>query len=217
MKEDCLYKEVCTDECGNLCVRYSQMKYMLDHSNLPKSQRCIHKLKAPSCDIAAFDKLKNIQDYIDEFVEEGHNLYLWSTNVGNGKTTWSIKLLMQYFDSVWEYSAFNQMGIFINVPTYLMRCKNNISTPDEGLPDIQNGLLNAPLAVFDDVIVSKLSSYDYTNLEGYIDARLFEKRSMIFTGNYSPNELEQLVGKRLRSRICSDVVIELKGKDMRAQ
>ena len=98
-----------------------------------------------------------------------------------------------------------------------MRCKNAISNPDDGLPDIQNGLLNAPLAVFDDVIVNKLSSYDYTNLEGYIDARLFEKRSMIFTGNYSPNELESLVGKRLRSRICSDVIIELKGKDMREQ
>jgi len=215
MKDDCLYKGVCNDDCSKSCMRYSQMKYMLDHSNLPKNQQCIHKLIPDSCDLKAFEYLQSIQLDIENFVRGGNNLYIWSRQVGNGKTTWSIKLLLQYFDSVWDRCAYTQLGVFVNVPNYLSKCKASISNPEIDLSEIQYGLLNAPIAICDDVIVSKLSNYDYSSLESFIDSRLFEGKTTIFTGNYSPDELESVAGPRLRSRICSGEIVELRGKDRR--
>lgn len=218
MKDDCIYKPYCekgNTDCKGLCVRYSQMKYMLEHSNIPKSQQRVHEMRVPKCDYDAYCKLNEIKENIFEFVNEGKNLYIWSDNPGNGKTTWATKIILQFFDSVWHRCGFNQMGVFINVPTYLTRCKLAMSKPDDSLDELNQGIFNAPLVVFDDIIVSQLSNYDYTTLQGFIDSRIYSGKSMIFTGNYSPEELKKNCGDRLASRICSGVVIELKGKDMR--
>jgi DNA replication protein DnaC len=191
------------------------MKYMLEHSSIPKNKQCVQPLTPDNCDIDAFKQLNEIKENIFDFVNEGKNLYIWSHTPGNGKTTWSTKILLQFFDSVWHRCGFNQMGLFVNVPTYLSRCKLAISAPDDSLHEIQKGMFDAPLVVFDDVSVSQLSNYEYTMLYSFIDSRIFSEKSTIFTGNYSPEELKQVCGDRLASRICSGVVIELKGKDMR--
>ena len=45
-KEDCWYREVCTYEpCAN-CVRYVEMKYLMEHSGLSKKRQRPIKLKA---------------------------------------------------------------------------------------------------------------------------------------------------------------------------
>ena len=191
------------------------MRYMLETSNLPKNQQKIHKLNVPSCDLEAYEKLRTIQLNIKQFVNEGTNLYIWSSQVGNGKTTWATKLLLQYFDSVWETCGYTKKGIFVNAPSYLANMKASISNPEINIAEIQSSLLKVPLAVIDEVVANKLSNYDYSNLYTFIDSRSFEGKSTIFTGNYSPNELEDMVGPQLRSRICRGTVIELKGRDMR--
>ena len=215
MREDCLYKPYCDGDCSKLCVQYSQMSYMLEHSNLPKSQQRIHKLVAPKCDLDAFERLHDIQMNIKQFVKQGKNLYIWSRETGNGKTTWSIKILMQYFDSVWEYCQYNVKGVFVNVPTFLYKLKQTISTPDAQFAELQRNIGDVDLVVFDDITATQLSRYDYSSLLAPIDMRLFEGKSSIFTGNYSPDELENILGKRLKSRICDGIIIELKGNDMR--
>ena len=215
MHDDCIYKQICTSECDKFCVRYSEMSYLLKTSNLPKSQQCFHRLQPDNCDLPAFEKLADIQMNIEQFVNDGNLLYLYSKQVGNGKTTWMVKLLLQYFHEVWVCNGFTERGIFINVPTYLMQCKNAISTPDSKLPKIQNALMHDDLVILDDIAVTSLSAYDYSTLYGYIDSRLFANKAMFFTGNYAPEELKSILGERLASRIANGVVIELKGKDMR--
>lgn len=211
MNEDCIYKEICEDECENLCIRYSEMSYLLNHSNLPKSHWGFHKLYPDECDIQAFERLAEIQMNIKDYVQSGNNLYLYSSQVGNGKTTWMVKLLLQYFHEICFGNCHKERGLFINVPTYLARCKNAISHPDESLGEINKLLMNVDLVIFDDVIVNNLSNYDYSNIMVYVDTRLFSGKSTFFTSNYSPKEISKIADDRLASRICSGENIEFKG------
>lgn len=215
MHEDCIYKEVCETECKNLCVRYSEMSYLLQMSNIPKTQQKIHKMYPDDCDLQSFEKLAEIQEDILNFVNNGEFLYIYSNQVGNGKTTWTIKLMLQYFNEIWAGNGFNQRGLFINVPVYISRAKEAISTPAKNFESMRKALPKVDLAIFDDVTVSKLSNYDYSLLLAPIDERIFNTKATIFTGNLTPNELSRFVGERVASRICSGSLIKLEGQDMR--
>ena len=213
---DCIYKGICEEECPSVCVEWVEMKYMLNHSNIPKKQQCIHRLKPDDCDIPAFEKLSDIQMNIGKFTENGGILYIYSNTCGNGKTTWTIKMLLQYFQEVWEGNGLTVRGLFINVPQFLNKAKAAISKPDPEFEELRSHLETADLVIFDDVsAMGNMSGYDYTTLYSYIDSRSFQNMAMIFTGNHSPEELQKVLGERIASRICQGINIELKGRDMR--
>ena len=102
---ECWYSQVCekyAEGCTKLCPRYIEMKYLMDNSGIPKSKQRPLSLTPYECDLGAFQRLAEIKDNIVDFVENGRNLYICSEAVGTGKTTWSLKLLMRYFEEVWE-------------------------------------------------------------------------------------------------------------------
>lgn len=213
--EDCIYKDWCKLECRFGCARYIEMDYLLEHSGIPKSKQRKHKLTPESCDVDAFNKLANIQQNIEDFVDSDSSLYLYSCNCGNGKTTWTVKLMLQYFNSVWECNGLRTRGLFIHVPTFLNKCKIIISYPDPKFEALRIKIPEVDLVVFDDISACRLSDYDYTNLLSLIDQRVFNEKTSIYTGNVKPTELHEIVGHRLASRICKGTIIELKGLDRR--
>lgn len=215
MHEDCIYYSVCLDKCKQVCVEYSEMKYLLDNSYIPKAQQCVHKLYPDECDLPAFEKLAEIQQDIVEFTNRGSLLYIYGT-CGNGKTTWSIKLMLQYFHEICIGNCLREKGMFLNVPYLLMLTKdfNNPSSINK-LNHIKNVICDLDLVIFDDIGISDLSSYDLTSLMSYIDLRVVNRKATIFTGNLKPSDLTKTVGQRLSSRICAGENIELKGQDMR--
>lgn len=215
--EDCVYKDVCTDTCRPACMRYVEMRYMLKYSNIPKSQQKIHRLTPDDCDIKSFEQLSSIQQNIHEFVSQGRTLYIYSPVCGNGKTTWSIKLMLQYFDEMWAGNGFTKRGIFVNVPSFLSNCKFTINHPDESFDELRANLPKVDLVIFDDIATTKLTEYEYSLLLTYIDQRVFREKATIYTGNISPNKLQDYVGNRLASRIVGDntTKVMLRGKDMR--
>ena len=212
---NCIYQGLCDHECPSTCVQWVVMKYLLNHSNIPKSQQRIHRLRPDECDISAFEKLSDIQMNIEDFTNNGGILYIYSRNCGNGKTTWSIKMLLQYFNEIWDGNGLNTRGVFINIPTYINRTKAVINHPDEEFEELRNNIPKVDLVVFDDVTVARMSDYDYSVLFSLIDERLFQNKAMIFTGNVVPKDLRNVFGDRLASRICGGINIELKGSDMR--
>lgn len=213
--EDCIYKDVCQQECSESCVRYLEMNYLLKHSNIPKARQCRHRLYPEDCDLAAFRQLADIQRNIIDFVNGDNSLYLHSYNCGNGKTTWSVKLMLQYFDKIWSGNGFRCRGLFINIPTFLSKCKDVISYPDEEFESMRRMIPEVDLVVFDDISVSRLSDFDHTTLLNYADQRVFNGKTTIYTGNVRPDELCNTIGQRLASRINRGYVIELKGLDRR--
>jgi len=217
MNDNCIYKGMCDIECTPRCMKYLEMNYLLETSNIPKSKRKINTLIPDSIDVKAFEKLADIRDNIVDFVQGGKSLYIFSNKVGNGKTTWAIKLMLQYFNEVWAGNGFKVRGIFVNVPTFLTMNKNIISLPDRDFEVMREELSYVDLVIFDDIASTKLSDYDYNMLLTYIDQRVVGEKAIIYTGNIIPDHLNDYVGDRLASRICgkNGMRVMLKGSDKR--
>lgn len=196
-------------------LRFQEMMYMINTSGIPKKVIGT-KLVPDDVDFEQFVRLANIQENIIKFINDGNNMYLYSKTCGNGKTTWSIKLLLQYFNEVWACNNFKERGLFINVPTFLTKIKTVIGRPDEQFENMRELIEQVDIVVWDDIASTKLSDFDYNTLLTYIDKRTLENKCNLYTGNVSPSELEKYVGQRLTSRILShSAVIELKGQDRR--
>lgn len=211
-KTDCWYKKVCSyDSCIN-CIRYAEMKFLMDHSGIPKVRQkpiCLD----PGVDYNAFCELADIKDSITDYVNDGNHLYICSNETGNGKTSWAIKLLLKYFDSVWAGNGFRVRGYFQHVPTLLNTLKDFSTNHDV----LKNTLENVDIVVWDDIAGAKLSDYDIQQLLILIDSRVLEEKTNIYTGNLTSYEsLEKALGSRLASRVwnCSRI-IKFRGKDRR--
>lgn len=209
----CWYKDVCDlDNCTN-CIRYNEMRYLVDESGIPFNRQYPDELIA-GVDIEAFTLLAEIKDDILNFVNNGESLYIASENTGNGKTSWSIKLMLKYFDSIWAGNGFRVRGMFIHVPTLLNQLKN-FQNPLSEL--YKQNILNCDLVVWDDIGSNYLSNYDNSQLISYIDQRVFNQKANIYTGNLVDEyQFKQLLGDRLFSRIYKySTIVIFKGKDRR--
>ena len=210
---DCWYAQSCEDDCSK-CVVYPQMKWQFDNSGLPKSKYMPIKLKPQSNDRRAFEKLADIRENIEDFVEQGKNLYICGEIPGNGKTSWAIKMLQTYFHYVAEGNMFEVKGMFVSVPDLLLRLKD-FNNPVSN--EYKDNLRNTDLLILDDIAVTGLSQYDYLQLFTLIDSRMLAGKSIIFTSNVTDiKKLEEVIGERLASRVFGNsIIVEIKGGDMR--
>lgn len=218
--DKCWYKNVCSlygKNENHYCFRYLEMEHLCEQSRLPKNKWMPVYISPDDCDYDSFCKLAEIKDNIDKFVNNGKNLYIYSEITGNGKTTWAIKLLLKYFDSVWAGNGFNCRGLFIHVPTFLTRLKN-FDSQDADLCELKKLIPDVDLVVWDDVASTSLSNYDHSQLLTYVDQRIVDDKSNIFTGNLGHRAMEKSLGVRLASRVWnSSTKIELKGSDKRCE
>ena len=217
---ECWYSEVCSEYkegCEKLCTRYAEMKFLMDNSNIPKNKQRPLSLYPSECDLEAFKRLAEIKDNIVDFVEDGKNLYICSNVVGNGKTSWSLKLLMKYFDEVWDGNGFVPRGVIVHIPTFLIKCKD-FKTEDSEFEELKKLLLDVDLVVWDDIAGVTMSNYDYSQLLVYLDAREFRGLSNIFTSNITNRDtLINALGSKITSRVWNSntEVIEFKGGERR--
>lgn len=213
--KDCWYRSVCKLECTG-CVRFIEMSYLIDNSGIPKSHKKPLALHANETDRSEFKKLKKIKDNITAFVEQGKNLYISSKSSGTAKTSWSIKLMLKYFDNIWNGNGQQVRGLFIHTPTFLQQLKDF----DNPLTfEYKELVKSCDLVVWDDIATSHVSNYEYTQLLIYIDHRILNGKSNIYTSNVTTLEsLEEIIGSRLASRIFStSKVIEFKAADGRGK
>lgn len=191
------------------------MSYLLEHSNIPEKRQRPVSLTPDECDYDAFCELADVKSNIKQFVDDGSNLYIYSKVTGNGKTSWAIKLLLKYFDVIWPGSEFRPRGLFVNVPTFLAQLKD-FNTVDSKFEELKHNLVSADLVVWDDIASTNMSSYDHAQLLNFIDQRCLGSKSNIFTGNLNAQELDKLLGVRLRSRVWNtSKTIQLFGGDKR--
>lgn len=217
---NCWYDEVCnsrTDICQSGCTRFKEMKFLMEHSNLPPNRQAPQILSAPEVDLDAYRRLAQIKSDMVSFVESGQNLYLGSHNTGNGKTSWAIKLMLKYFDEVWAGNGFKPRGLCIPVSQFLLKNKD-FKRVDNEFEDLKELLPIVDLVIWDDFGSSELSAYDYTSLLMNIDSRIASGKSNIFTGNLETfDEVQDKVGAKIASRIFSHNTEQIifKGGDMR--
>ena len=178
MNENCWYKDVCTQVCTESCIRYLEMSYLMDSSGIPKAKQKSINLSPDDSDYDAFYSLLSIKNDIVNFVNSGKNLYITSNITGNGKTSWAIKLMLKYFNEVWAGNGFKTRGLFIHVPTLLTNLKNFENPLSDSY---KQDLSTTDLVIWDDIASTEMSKYDYSQLLMYIDNRIMNEKSNIFT------------------------------------
>lgn len=216
--ENCWYKEVCTlcpERCHYNCIRFIEMRSLMEKSNIPHNRWFPDTLTPDDCDYDAFCELADIKEDIVDFVKKGENLYLYSEHTGNGKTSWSIKLILKYFDKVWAGNGFRCRGIFVHTPTLLTKLKD-FDNKDATFENLKSIIPDVDLVIWDDIASTVLSNYDHGQLITLIDQRSLNRKSNIFTGNLKKVGIEKSLGARLASRVWNaSTRIELKGSDKR--
>ena len=200
LKEECNHKD-----CGSFCIRYFKLNYLYDNALVPLNQRkhVNFVLDSEGTDREAFTKLKNISDNIENFVKEGKNLYIHSTQCGNCKTQWSLRMIQSYFNSIWYKSDLKCKALFIHVPTFLLSLKDNITNKNDYIEHIKKNVLNCDLVVWDEIGTKNSTEFEMENLLSIINTRLNNKKANIYTSNLNGQELQSKVGTRLYSRIVN--------------
>jgi len=220
MIENCPYRQKCNGvDCDkDFCMRKYRLDCLYDNSLLTDKQRQIGKLftDEDGTDLHEFQRLADLEKKMDSFVDAGANLYLHSYNCGNGKTSWSIRLMIGYFNRIWYKSTFGCQALFISVPRYLLALKESISGKNEYAEFINKNVLDADLIVWDDIATKVGTEFELNHLLNMINTRMDNGKSNIFTSNLGSKELANSLGERLASRICNKSIdIELHGADKR--
>jgi DNA replication protein DnaC len=192
------------------------MKWQMDNSGLPdKLQKSIEMYitEDNKCDKPAYKRLATIKKQIVQFVGEGNNLYICGY-AGNGKTSWAVRLLQSYLHYKASGNYEKLQGMFVSVTDLLLKLKDFNNPVSK---EFKDNLERVPLVIWDDIGITGISQYDYTQIYTLINNRILAGRSNIFTSNLTKREqLEDIVGERLASRIYGlSEVLELKGRDMR--
>lgn len=202
--------------CDAGCHRYMEMHFLMNNSGIPKNRQYASELIPNTVDVAAFMRLAEIRNDIESFVRSGESLYIHSYNFGNGKTSWAIKLMQRYFDRIWSGNGFRCRGLFVHVPTFLTKVKDNIGNKDEDFELFKSRLDEVDLVIWDDIAATKLSDFDHSILLTYIDQRVLNGLANIYTGNLDRDELPKALGNRLASRIGNQSeIITFNGVDRR--
>lgn len=200
------------------CPRYFRINHLFDQSLMSMKQRQ-HKplrLDEDGTDRDAFNRLKAIEDNIEQFVSTGSNLYIHSLISGNGKTEWSLRLLQSYINKIWFKSDLRCRVLFVNVPRYLISLKESISTPSEYVDHIKKNIFDADIVVFDELGIKAATTFEFENLLNFINTRIDLGKSNIYTSNLTSQELNDRLGSRLYSRILNmSTDIEFHGADKR--
>lgn len=223
LSNDCWIKEKCKKYLNNECTEEFCMKlFKLDslyNLSLLSFEQRKHKdllLDSSKIDEEIFIQLKEIQNNIEQFVLDGNNLYLYSNITGNGKTAWAIRLIQSYFNKIWYKTDLDCKGLFLSVPRYLLAIKDNINSFNEYADFIKNNIFNADIVVWDDIGTKAATSFEHENMLSIIDNRMCSNKCNIFTSNVYPQELRELAGDRLYSRIINySICLEFRGSDKR--
>ena len=223
---DCYIKDICmncnTTNCNNDCYTKNYYKRVLNKSNIPAKYIHANQIKlVPNneYDLKQFRKLAAIRNDIQNFVKEGKSLYIYSPYCGNGKTTWAIKLAIEYLHTLETPRTLPVK--FVNTQSMIADWKNRFNDDLDTTPlfHLIQDLKECDLAIFDDIGITTLTESDISLLFSIIDYRLTNNKSCIFTSNNVPSMLPSKVGVRLGDRInkyskCIGFKQEVSGREV---
>lgn len=212
-------KDKSCQEQEQFCPKLFRLNYLYDSALLSTKQRMNTVLRCDSdgTDLQEFKELKSISNDIEKFIMQGESVFIHSKITGNGKTEWAIKLLQSYFNSIWWKTDFRCRGLFINVPRLMLNLKDNISNPSEYIQHIKENIETADIVVWDEIGTKAPTQFEFDNLLNMINVRIDNGKTNIYTSNLNENELREILGDRLYSRICNlSIDIEFHGRDKRA-
>ena len=206
----------CEDEGG--CLILYKLNYLYDNAVMPINLRSYMPLRidADGTDMEEFKRLSDIQNNITSFIENGQQLYIYSSQAGNGKTSWAARFMQTFFNKIWLRTPLKCRGLFIDVPAFLLALKDNITNKSEYIQHIKDNIANCDLVIWDDISNKVGTEFEITHLLSMINSRINNRKANIYTSNISPDKLVEYLDVRLASRIATaSEKIELRGGDKR--
>ena len=112
-------------------------------------------------------------------------------------------------ETIWYKSDLTCRGLFISVPNLLITTKENFSNRQENVEHVKKYIFDADLVVWDDISTKGFTEFETETIFNYIDGRLQNGKSNIYTSNVIGDDLRASLGDRLFSRIetASEVVV----------
>ena len=199
-------------------VRDIRLNMLFNLANMTACQRerIALRIDADGTDKDEFVRLSAIDKNIEDFVRKGENLYIHSRQCGNGKSSWALRMAIDYLNCIVDKTSLTCKVLYLNVPDYLMELKSNINEKSDFVYYVKKNIDKANLVIFDDIGTKSATQFEADALQTIIDRRLANKKSNIYTSNLSDDELHSVLGDRLASRIVNNSVnIELHGNDKR--
>ena len=195
--------------------KLAKYKTVMNRSEMPKEYRKSINMKVQSVDKDAYSELSKIKDNITSFVNSGKNVLIHSKTVGCGKTTWACELAKQY---VIDNIELNPSILYVNVPTLLNDIKISFDDIEYKAKtiEIQKRIKTEKLVIFDDIGVKDLSEYDKNIVYSWVNSRVVENKTSIYTTNISIDDIDKCMGERIADRILGySKVIEFNGGSFR--
>lgn len=217
---DCWIKERCKKygDCNAFCMKLFKLDALYQNALVSLKQRQHKELRvdADGTDSDKFRQLKEITTNIEQFVEEGNTLYIHSQNTGNGKTSWALRCIEAYFEAIWWKADIVCKALFVNVPSFMLALKANISKPDANVEYIQENIMTCNLLVLDEIGIKTSTTFEMEHLLNIVNRRIDLGKATIYTSNLTDIELQEKLGDRLYSRIANSTYnIEFNGQDKR--
>ena len=203
----------------NLADRIWQKKLnnLFELSGLPKKYFEPQHLVKREVDAECWDWLEDVRNNIVEEVQRGLNIVITSTIVGNGKTSWAVRLLQRYLAETALDGRMVEKGMFVVSAQLLTEFGdyNYFQTMEEFLERFEK-LKTCDLLVIDEIGGGSLTKASYPYLYDLVNYRVDNNLSTIYTTNYTDEEIIDLLGQRLYSRIYdTSVVLEFEASNVR--
>jgi DNA replication protein DnaC len=228
MNDICIAKHHCKSAgqeiCSHSCSFFVDLRYQIELASLPKKHQ-----KAICSDLPdsffGLDVFAKFTDGIADRIDKGTTgLYLYSRLTGTGKSTVACSIALEYIVAKLKQDyrtgkRTDQLVKFINVADFLEELRQGFNDEEKAKValSVAQTLKQVPLVIMDDIGAEKVSEWTRERLLNIISDRYDSERTIIFTSNHSPQEIEMVLGGRVRSRIEGmSVPIEFKGnKDFR--
>lgn len=165
--------------------------------------------------ISPYENIKRIVNdakiYANNFPNSYRNLYIFG-DVGRGKTFLINSIAKEILDKNYSVLYLTATKLFSFMNDYLYA----FSERKEELKEKYDLIFDSDLLIIDDLGSENDRNSNESNLFEIVNDRIINKKPMIFSSNYSEDELMEFYGDRIFSRIIgSSHVMEIFGEDLR--
>lgn len=165
--------------------------------------------------ISPYENIIRIQNdakmYVENFSKNYKNLYIFG-DVGRGKTFLINSIAKEILDRNYSVLYLTATKLFSFMNDYLYA----FSERKEELKERYDLIFESDLLIIDDLGSENDRNSNESNLFEIVNDRMINKKPIIFSSNYSEDELMEFYGDRIFSRIIgSSQVMEIFGEDLR--
>lgn len=194
-----------------------KVRQLLAESGVPKKYFEPQELVPRTVDREAWDWLNNYRENVVENVQNGKSIVITSPIVGNGKTSWAIRLLQRYIAETALDGRLVDKAVFC-VSSSMLEIFGDFGYFETSIQffDYLNRLKNCDLLVIDEIGSGRVTQVSYNHFYDLVNYRVDNNLATIYTTNYNDEQIKDVLGERLYSRIYDmSTVIEFSASNVR--